>query len=85
MSFFFGEQARIPEPCRRQFSVAHCVLNIAVPIRLQGSRVVSLIGQCVATGMPEHVRMGLEPKPRLSSCAFDHAGEASGREWRSTF
>jgi hypothetical protein len=51
----------IPETCRRQLGVAHCVLNVAVPkVGLQGASVVSLVRQRVATGMPEHVRMRFE-------------------------
>ena len=77
---------KIPESRRRQLRVAHRVLNVLVPeIGLQGARVVPLVRQRVAAGVPEHVRVRLKTKPRLGARAFDHAGEASGREWRSTF
>ena len=38
------------------------------------------IGQGVAGGVPEHVRVRLEAEPCLSSCQLDHAGETSGSE-----
>ena len=43
-----------------------------------------LVRQRVATGMPEHVRMRFETKPRLSACALDHAREAGGAERRAS-
>ncbi len=71
-------------PCRRQFSVAHRVLDIAVAeVRLQSARIVALVRQRVAAGVPQHMRVSLEPEPSLDPCPLDHAGEASGSEWRS--
>ena len=49
-------------------------------VGLQGARVVPLVGQGVATGVPEHVRMRLEPELGLGPRSLDHAGEPSGRE-----
>lgn len=43
-----------------------------------------LVSQRVAAGVPEHVRVGLEAKPRLSACAVHHASKASGAEGRSS-
>ena len=52
-------------------------------VRLQRSCVVSLVCQRVAAGVPEHVWVGLEGKPRFGACSLDHAGKASGeRHWR---
>ena len=69
----------ILEPRRRQFGVAHRVLDIAVPeVGLQRARVVPLVGQGVAAGVPEHVRVRLEAELGLDPRSLDHAGEASG-------
>ena len=53
-------------------------------IGLQGARIVPLVGQRVAAGVPEHVGVGLEAKLGLSARPLDHAGEASGAEGRSS-
>src|SRR5262249_56907115 len=59
---------KVLEARRRQFSVANRMLDVLVPeVSLQGSRVVPSVSQCVATGMPEHVRVDLEPKPHLGT------------------
>ena len=72
------------EPHRRQFRVPHRVLDIAVAeIGLQGARVVPLVGERVAAGVPEHVRVCLEAKIGLGPCPLNHTGEASRREGRS--
>ena len=48
----------VPEPIRRQLGIAHRVLDIAMPEpRLQRSRVVACVRQCVAAGMSQHVWM----------------------------
>ena len=55
-------------------------------VSLQGARIVPLVCQGgVATGVPEHVRMGLEAQTRLSASPLNHACEASGAKGRSTF
>jgi hypothetical protein len=62
------------------------VLDIPVAeVSLQGSGVVPLVGERVAAGMAQHVRMGLKAKTRLAPSPLDHAGEACGAEWCSTF
>jgi hypothetical protein len=67
---------------RGHFCVAYLVLDVAVSeVSLQGSSVVPSVCQRVTAGMPEHVWVGFEAKPRLDACAFDHAGEPCGREW----
>jgi hypothetical protein len=51
------------EAGRRQFGIAHRVLDVAVPkVGLQCPRVMSPVGERVATGVPEHVGVGLEPE-----------------------
>jgi hypothetical protein len=51
-------------------------------ISLQRPCVVPLVGERVATGMPEHVRVRFEAQFGLSPCPLHHAGKASGGEWR---
>ena len=53
-------------------------------VRLQGSGVVSLIGERVTASMAQHVRVGLEAELGLAASALDHAGEAGGAEGSST-
>jgi hypothetical protein len=75
----------IPKSCWRQLSVSDRVLDIPVAeVSLQGSGVVALIGEREAAGVPQHVRVGLEAKTRLSASALDHSSEASGAEGRSS-
>ena len=77
----FSVPPEILKPRRRQLSVAHGVLDVAVAkIGLQGAGVVALVGQCVTTGVSEHVRVRLEAQLGLLARPFDHAGEASGAE-----
>jgi len=54
-------------------------------IGLQRSRIVPLVGQRIAAGVPEHVRVRLEAEPRLSSRPLNHAGETCGRKRRTAF
>ena len=39
-----------------------------------------LVGERVAAGVPEHVRVRLEAELRLEPCPLDHAGEPCGAE-----
>ena len=58
----FSVPPEILEPRWRQLSVPEGVLNIAVSeIGLQSTGIVPLVGQGVTAGVPEHVRVGLEP------------------------
>ena len=52
-------------------------------VGLEGARIVSLIGERVAAGVPEHVRVRLEPKFAFGARAFDHAGKPRRRERRA--
>jgi hypothetical protein len=54
-------------------------------VSLQGTGIVSLIGKREAAGVPQHVRMGLEAQMRLNASTPNHAGEASGAKWGTTF
>ena len=66
---------------RRQFGVTNRVLNVLVPeVGLQRARIVAFAGQGVARGVPQHVRVRLEPELGLSARPLDHAGEAGSRE-----
>ncbi len=60
------------------------MLNIFVPeVRLQCPGIVTSVGQRIAAGVPEHVRVWLEAEFRLATCSFNHPGEAGGGERRS--
>lgn len=52
-------------------------------VGLQRARVVTLIGQRVAAGVPKHMRVRLEPKLGVAPSSLDHAGEAGGAKGRS--
>jgi hypothetical protein len=61
------------------------VLDIPVPkVSLQGSSIMPFVGQCVAAGMAEHVRMGLKAQLGLAASPLDHAGEPCGAKGRTT-
>jgi hypothetical protein len=45
-------------------------------VRLKRPCIVSSVGQCVAAGVPEHVRVCLEGQLGHLSGSFDHSGEA---------
>jgi hypothetical protein len=47
---------------------------------LQRPCVVPLVGQCIAAGVPEHVRVSLESQFGLLSRPLDHSGETGGGE-----
>ncbi len=47
--------------------------------------VVTLVGECVATGVAEHVRVRLQLGSRGARCPFNHPGKAGRRERRSPF
>lgn len=49
-------------------------------VGLQGTRVVTLVCQCIAASVSEHVRMRLEPQLGLVPRAFNHTRKASGAE-----
>src|SRR5262249_18897160 len=66
---------------RRQLSGAHGVLNVAVAeVSLQRPCVGAFVGQRVAAGMPQHVRVRLECELGLDRCPFHHAGEPGSAE-----
>ena len=57
------------------------MLNVAVAeVGLQGTGIMSLVGQGVAAGVAEHVGMRLEGQLGLPARPFDHAGEPSRAE-----
>ena len=75
---------KILEPRRRQLSVAHGVLNVAVAeIGLQGARIVSSVRERVAAGVPERVRVSLERQLGDLASSLDHSGEPGSRERRA--
>jgi hypothetical protein len=62
------------------------MLNITVAeVRLQRPRVMAGIGEGEATGVAQHVGVGLEIEPSLGAGALDHLGKAGRRERRAAF
>jgi len=62
------------------------VLNVAVAkVSLKRSGIVSSICERIAAGVPEHLRVSLEPELGLGACTLDHAGETGGSKWRAPF
>jgi hypothetical protein len=49
-------------------------------VQLQRSGTLSLVRERVATGVPQHVRVRLEPKSGFGARALDHADETSRRK-----
>jgi hypothetical protein len=45
--------------------------------------IVTFIGEGIAAGVPEHVRMRLQFQASAHSRALDHPGKARGRERRA--
>jgi hypothetical protein len=60
------------------------MLNILVAqVRLQRPGIVPSIGQGIAAGVPEQVRVGLGGQLGDLASPLDHSGEASGGERRA--
>ena len=73
----------ILEPICRQFSVAGGMLNVAVPqIMLDRPRVLPVVGQLVAGGVAQHVRMDRELDAGLASGSTDDLAHRIGAERR---
>ena len=67
----------ILEPIRRQLRVPHRVLDVLVPeVGLQRPRIVALVGQREAAGVPQHVRVGWEAEPGGLTSALHELGKA---------
>ena len=74
----------ILEPRRRQLGIANRVLDILVAeVGLQGPRIVALVGQREAAGVPQHVRVGLEAEPGSLASALHKPGKACRGERRA--
>ena len=73
---------KVLEPVGRHFGVSDGVLNVLVPeVVLQGSRVVTIIGQLEPTRMAKHVRVDREWHVSGFPEALDEAMEADGADW----
>src|SRR5580704_6327591 len=60
---------KVLEPIWRHFSISHCVLDISVAhVVLEGSSVMSVIGELVAGGVPKHVGVDREWEFSCFSC-----------------
>ena len=63
------------EPVGRQLGVANGMLDVLVPqIGLQRPRVMPFVGQRIAAGMAQHVRMYLDVELGRDAEPLDHAG-----------
>src|SRR5262249_31351136 len=66
------------EARRRQFCIAHCVLNGFVPqVGLDRAGIHAIIRQLVAAGVAQHVRMDLHIEASSTSGAIDHRLETT--------
>jgi hypothetical protein len=54
-------------------------------IRLDRTRVVTIVGELVAAGMAQHVGMRLDAQIGRDGCPLDHVGEAGCRQRRTAF
>jgi hypothetical protein len=64
-----------------QLGVANRVLTVPVTqISLQCARVVAFISQREATGVPQHVRVSLEPQLSRRTSALDKPSKSRCRE-----
>src|SRR5258708_10465256 len=69
-----------------ELAVADRMLNISVAqIVLQRPGIDAVVGELVASGMSEHVRVRLEGEPRLLAGPLYQAGEPGRREGRLAF
>ncbi len=60
------------EPLRTELGIAHCVRDIPMPeVLLDRARVVPFVGELVAGGVPEHMRMDREGQFRELAGARD--------------
>ena len=68
------------EPICRQFGVAGGMLNVAVPqIMLDRPRVLAVVGQLVAGGVAQHVRMDGELDAGFASGSTDDLAHRIGQ------
>lgn len=75
---------KFSEPARRQLSIADGVLDVLMSqVRLQRACVVTLIGERIAAGVSEHVRMDLESQLGRYACPLDHSRKARRSERRA--
>ena len=72
------------EAGRRQFGIAHRVLDVAVPeVSLQRASIDAVIGELEATGVSQHVRVHWETESGCNAKPRDHLAKARRRERRA--
>jgi hypothetical protein len=60
------------------------VVNILVPqVVLDAARIDAIVGELLATGMAQHVRMDLEREASLDAQPYDHPTKAANGERRA--
>src|SRR5882672_8910939 len=76
---------KILKPSCRQLRVFDRVLDVAMPQeKLNGPRILLVIGELIAAPMPELVRVHREPQPGDLSGLGDHLAHARIRQWPFT-
>jgi hypothetical protein len=70
------------EPLRGHLRVPHGMLDVPVPeVVLEGARVLAVVGQLEAAGVPEHVRIHREADLRPDASAGDQLADGGRRQW----
>jgi hypothetical protein len=73
------------EPVGRQVCIPYRMSDILVTkVMLERPRIVPLVGQLVAAGVPEHVRVHREGQIGLQSCTGDKLADVARRHWAAT-
>jgi hypothetical protein len=74
------------EPIGRQFRILGRMLDVLVPqVGLQAARIVAVVGELVAAGVPQHVRVYLECRePSRLARTREHLGKTVGGERGTT-
>src|SRR5665213_225740 len=74
------------ETIRRQRGVGDRVLNVSVSeIMLDCAGVAAIVGEFIAAGMAQHVRMNLEREAGLDAQPCNHPTKAADGERRTAF
>jgi hypothetical protein len=71
---------KLLEPMWCQGRIARRVLDVAVTeVRLDGTRIMVIVGELVTAGMAQHVGMRLDAEVGSNGCPLDRAREARRR------
>src|SRR5262245_41966245 len=74
------------EPGRCQLAIPDGVLDVLVPeVRLQAARIVTLVRELVAAGVPQHMRVRLDLEPGGLASPANELLEVADGHWRAAF